>query len=101
MKGNKQVLLAAALGGIMMAGNAAADNSKTAAPSKGTPVMCHGVNGCKGQGTCHGKVSGCSGAQGCEMSISCAGKNECKDKGLIKMSSEKECKDKGGKVAKS
>lgn len=45
---------------------------------------CHGINSCKGHGSCSGKGHGC------------AGQNSCKGKGWIKIT-EKECNEKGGK----
>ena len=48
---------------------------------------CHGVNGCKGTGSCGGEGHGC------------AGKNACKGKGWVPMA-EKECKEKGGEFKK-
>lgn len=48
-------------------------------------VHCHGVNACKGKGSCKG------------ASNACAGKNGCKGKGWMEMT-EKECTAKGGQM---
>lgn len=93
MNDHKKLLLAAATIGLM-----GAAPMTFAADKEAQTVMCYGVNGCKGQGTCHGKVDACSGKEGCQASVSCKGTNSCKGKGFSKMS-KKECKDKGGKVA--
>ena len=78
-----------------------ADDAKKAAPAAATPeeqVMCYGVNSCKGQGACHGKVDSCSGKNNCSTEVSCAGHNACKGKGLQKMS-KKDCIAKKGTPA--
>ncbi len=58
-----------------------------AAPSGDDQVICDGVNGCKGQGTCAGKGH------------ACAGKNGCKGQGHMKTTAD-DCKAKGGKIVK-
>lgn len=92
MNDHKKLLLAAATVGLMGAAPMA-----MAAEKGAEKVMCYGVNGCKGQGVCHGKVDACSGKEGCQASVSCKGSNSCKGKGFVKLS-KKECTDKGGKV---
>lgn len=96
MKVDKNALLIGAISGLMMMSAYGSSDIKTAESSD--KVMCHGVNSCKGQGACAGKVDACSGKNGCNAEITCAGHNSCKGKGLIKLS-KKECLDKGGKVA--
>lgn len=94
MKVDRNTLLMGALSGMVLLGgcSAMADNKKA------DEVMCYGVNSCKGQGSCSGKVDSCSGKNGCNAEVTCAGHNSCKGKGLVKLS-KKECLDKGGKVA--
>jgi hypothetical protein len=101
MKFDNKTLAATALTGLLMTAGAMADTKKAAAAT--TPaaeeVLCYGVNSCKGQGSCHGKVDSCSGKNGCDTAVSCGGQNSCKGKGLVKLS-KKDCDAKGGKVAK-
>lgn len=101
MKFNNKTLVATALTGLLMSATAmAAESKKAAAPTAGADeVMCYGVNACKGQGSCHGKVDSCSGKNGCDAEVKCSGANSCKGKGLVKLS-KKDCVAKGGKVAK-
>jgi uncharacterized membrane protein len=84
MKPNsKNVLLAAAVAGLMMASHAvAADNN--AKTGEQTKVKCYGVNACKGHGACGGAGHGC------------AGKNACKGQGFIETTPD-DCKAQGGK----
>ena len=97
MKGEKNTLVLGALAGLMLlSGNVMAEADKKM--PKDDQVMCHGVNSCKGQGSCAGKVDSCSGKNGCNTEITCSGHNSCKGKGLKKVS-KKECADLGGKVA--
>jgi hypothetical protein len=79
----KGAMIAASVAGMFAMGASGAASAKEG----GDEVMCSGINGCKGQGACHGGGH------------SCAGKNGCKGQGLTK-TSEKDCKAKGGKVAK-
>ena len=84
---NKQVkgaLIAAAVAGLFMTGQAFAAEGEGGQPAK---VKCMGGNACKGKGACGG------------ADHSCAGQNSCKGKGWI-MSSEADCKAAGGKVTK-
>lgn len=76
----KGAMIAASVAGMFAAG-------ATGIPSAhaGEDVTCSGINGCKGQGSCHGGGH------------SCAGKNGCKGQGNIKTSKE-DCVAKGGKV---
>lgn len=77
----KELLLAAALTGLMSFGHA---EEKTTAPAaKEVTGECSGVNACKGTGECGGKGH------------ECAGKNECKGHGWVKKS-EKQCKEMKG-----
>ena len=92
---SKNVLLAAAFSGLLLGVSAHADQMPKAETQE---VMCYGVNSCKGQGSCAGKVDACDSKSGCETKITCAGHNECKGKGLVKMK-KKDCEMKGGKVA--
>lgn len=95
MKGDKGTLVLGAIAGLMLfSAQAQAESKNTASET----VMCHGVNSCKGQGACAGKVDACSGKNACNAEITCSGHNTCKGKGLIKLS-KKECLDKGGKIA--
>lgn len=94
MKANKSLLLAAAIGGLTLAGCSSSANST----SPNDKVMCYGVNGCKGHGDCAGKVDACDSKDGCQSKSSCHGKNSCKGKGFKKMT-RKECEAKGGKVS--
>ena len=59
----------------------------SAADKKSEEVNCHGINGCKGQSSCHGAGN------------SCAGKNGCKGQGNLKVT-KAECDAKGGKIVK-
>jgi hypothetical protein len=95
MKGEKNTLVMGALAGLILLGGQAFAETKPSADEK---VMCYGVNSCKGQGACAGKVDACSGKNNCSSEITCSGHNSCKGKGLVKLS-KKECADKGGKVA--
>lgn len=87
----KNLLLSAAVTGLMLGGSAlASDNAKPVADS----VHCQGINSCKGTGDCGGKTHGC------------AGSNACKGKGWKSMS-KKDCdaataalKSKKGKATK-
>ena len=98
MKMDKNALLMGALSGLVLLGSATATASETKKAEGTEEVMCHGVNSCKGHGTCAGKVDACSGKNGCNAEVSCSGKNSCKGKGLVKLS-KKDCLAKGGKVA--
>lgn len=100
MKISNKTLAVTALTGLLISATGMADSHKAAnASASGEEVLCYGVNSCKGQGTCHGKVDSCSGKNGCDTAVSCGGQNSCKGKGLIKLS-KKDCDAKGGKVAK-
>ena len=83
MKPTNALLLTAALGGLLLAANAHADETGGAAATTDTQGQCWGVNSCKGTGACAGKGH------------SCAGENACKGQGWLKMT-EKDCKEKGG-----
>jgi hypothetical protein len=105
MNGKQLLLMGAAMTGLsfsmqLHAQAGAKSKTTTPAPTNVAPdmVMCHGVNSCKGSGTCHGRVDSCNGATGCDAKMSCKGQNECKGKGLLKMTKE-ECEKKGGKIA--
>jgi hypothetical protein len=63
-------------------------------------VLCYGVNSCKAQGACGGKVDACSGKNACSTEVTCAGHNTCKGKGLVKLT-KKECLDKKGTIAQA
>jgi uncharacterized membrane protein len=80
----KNLLLSAAvagiIGGLAVSNNAEAKDAK----KKEKKIHCGGVNECKGKSECH------------TATTKCAGSNECKGKGWIAMT-EKACKDKGGK----
>ncbi len=85
MKDKKKLLVAAALGGLMLAATSmnvayAESGSADSGAAKGE---CHGVNSCKGTGACGGQGHGC------------AGKNACKGQGWIK-ATKAECDAKGG-----
>jgi uncharacterized membrane protein len=73
-------LFATACGGS----NAPAEDA--ASTSAGDTVKCMGIHACKGQSQC-----------GVPGGHSCAGLNDCKGKGWIKVS-EAECAEKGGTV---
>ncbi len=100
MKSEKTNVMMGALAGLLLLGGQAIAETKTApaAAQADEQVMCHGINSCKGQGSCHGKVDACSGKNNCSAELTCAGSNSCKGKGLIKVS-KKDCLAKGGKVA--
>ncbi len=88
MKKRNGVVLAAAVAGLFLAGQAMAQGSAApAAPAKAT-VKCKGINSCKGKGAC--KSAG----------NACAGKNGCGGKGWMNVGNEKECLDKKGTVVK-
>ena len=89
----KSVLLTAAMTGLL---TVTACSTPSKSVSADTVGMCYGVNACKAQGDCAGKVEGCDGKNGCESVSSCAGKNSCKGKGFKKLS-KKECDAKNGK----
>jgi hypothetical protein len=73
---SKNLLLSAAVTGLVMGGAALASSGDyKKAPES---VHCQEVNGCKGQGACGGATHGC------------AGQNACKGKGWLKLS-QKEC----------
>ncbi len=79
---NKQVLVAAAIAGLLGGSvlSHAADKPTKPMKNRGEATgECHGVNSCTGKGEC--------GGEGHE----CAGKNTCKGKGWIKKTA-KECK---------
>ena len=80
-KNSREMMLSAAVAGIVMAGLGASVPAQAKAKST---VDCMGVNSCKGK-------SACKGANGCK------GKNECKGQGMAKLSA-KACKAKGGHV---
>jgi len=82
VKPTNALLLTAALGGLLLASTAHADDMGGAATAE-PQGQCWGVNSCKGMGACAGKGH------------SCAGENACKGQGWLKMT-EKECKEKGG-----
>jgi hypothetical protein len=96
---NKALALSALLLGaasIASADDMAKKGAKTPAMPEDT-VLCYGVNSCKGQGACHGKVDTCAGKNNCSTEVSCAGKNDCKGKGMTK-TSKKDCLAKKGTV---
>lgn len=85
MNTQKNILLGAALAGLMLA-SPHADAKKSKATHKKVEVAmgeCHGVNSCKGHGECGG------------ADHACAGKNSCKGKGWIK-ASKADCEKQGG-----
>jgi hypothetical protein len=85
---NKQVkgaLIAAAVAGLFMTGQAVA--AEGGAAGEAAKVKCMGGNACKGKGACGG------------ADHSCAGQNSCKGKGWV-MTSEADCKAAGGTVTK-
>jgi hypothetical protein len=77
----KGAVIAASVAGMFAMGASGVASAKEG----GDDVMCSGINGCKGQGSCHGGGH------------SCAGMNGCKGQGNMKVS-KAECKAKGGKV---
>ena len=81
MPSQKQLLIGAALAGLLLA--SCAHNKASSSMASSQMGECHGVNSCKGMGECGGKGH------------MCAGKNSCKGKGWLKMS-KKECQEKGG-----
>jgi len=52
-------------------------------------VMCSGLNGCGGKGSC------------ASVENACKGQNSCKGKGWISVPSAKECTDQGGVVVEA
>jgi hypothetical protein len=76
----KGTMIAASVAGLFAMGASGVASAKS-----GDEVMCDGVNGCKGTGSCKGAGN------------ACAGQNGCKGQGHVKMSKD-ECKAKGGKV---
>jgi hypothetical protein len=95
MKLNNKALAITALTSLLVGTTAFAADPKPAADET---AMCYGVNGCKGQGACSGKVDSCNGKNGCNTEVTCAGHNACKGKGLVKLS-KKDCMAKKGTVA--
>ncbi|TGK17880.1 hypothetical protein EHO61_10440 [Leptospira fluminis] len=81
----KQLLIGAALTGLLSSGAIAEEKNKAGTEPTGE---CHGVNSCKGKGDCGGKGH------------SCAGKNSCKGKGWLSVS-QKECNAQKGTFKKS
>ncbi len=79
----KGALVAAAVAGLFVGGQAMA--GETGAAAEGAKVKCDGGNECKGKGACG------------TATHDCAGKNACKGKGWI-MTSAADCKAKGGTV---
>jgi hypothetical protein len=76
----KELLLAAALTGLMTVAHAEDKKAAPAVAKKEVKGECSGVNSCKGTGECGGKDH------------SCAGKNTCKGQGWV-TKTEKECKE--------
>lgn len=95
MNAKKSLLMGAAVAGLMISCNGGEHKMPE---TKAGEVMCYGVNSCKGQGACHGKVDACNGQNGCQSELKCAGQNSCKGKGFIKLT-KSDCEAKGGKVA--
>ena len=95
MNSKKSLLMGAAVAGLMISCTGTEEKMPEVSANE---VMCYGVNSCKGQGACHGKVDACNGKNGCQAETKCGGQNSCKGKGLIKLTKE-ECEAKGGKVA--
>ena len=80
----KGMMIAASVAGMFATGAA---RVASAADKKGDDVNCHGINGCKGQSSCHGGGN------------ACAGKNGCKGQGNT-VTSKDNCLAKGGKIVK-
>jgi hypothetical protein len=80
----KGALIAAAVAGLFLGGQALAAEGEAGAAAK---VKCAGGNECKGKSACGTKEH------------SCHGQNACKGKGWI-MTDEADCKAKGGTVDK-
>lgn len=97
MKFDKTLAITALSGLLMASAQLATAADKPAAEET---VQCYGVNACKGQGSCSGKVDSCNGKNSCSTEIHCAGHNSCKGKGLVKMS-KKDCLAKKGTVAQA
>lgn len=97
MKFDKTLVITAISGLLMATANIATAADQSAAEET---VQCYGVNSCKGQGTCSGKVDSCNGKNACNTEVSCAGHNACKGKGLIKLT-KKECLAKKGTIAQA
>ena len=87
---NKNIILTAAMAGLMLSACASTSTSDVPASAEGE---CHGVNSCKGKGECGGMMSMLSGGN------SCAGKNSCKGKGWVKLT-KSECDSKSGTFKK-
>ena len=79
----KGMLVATAAATLFLSGAVSARAAEEKAG--GDQVVCEGINGCKGQGSCAG------------AGHSCAGKNACKGQGHTKASAA-DCMAKGGKV---
>jgi uncharacterized membrane protein len=88
----KQLLLGAAMAGILSIGTfGRADEAKPAAPKgkkKAEKVHCYGVNKCAGKGKC--ATAGLN---------ECAGKNSCKGKGYLELTKGMCSKKKGSTEA--
>ena len=80
----KGMMIAASVAGMFATGAA---RVASAADKKGEEVTCAGINGCKGQSSCHGAGN------------ACAGKNGCKGQGNT-VTSKDDCLAKGGKIVK-
>ena len=75
--------LAASAFALVMSGAAVAP---AYADDSNLPVICGGVNACKGQSECHSYTN------------SCKGTNACKGQGWLKMASPEKCRAAGGTV---
>ena len=82
----KGLALAGAVGALLAAAVARAEDKAPAKEKEGGAVRCAGVNACKGQGACASATNGCAGSNG------------CKGKGWVTEKTAKACTDKGGKV---
>lgn len=76
-------LLATAVAGMFLAGNAFAAGGDHGHTKEAKTVKCWGANACKGHGACKTSENACSG------------KNGCKGKSWTNLT-EEECKAKGG-----
>ncbi len=83
-KRTTQVLLGAAMAGMIGAGSMMTSTPALAKEKNAGKVHCYGANACSGKGACATPGQN-----------ECKGKNSCKGKGFMEMS-KAQCKKKGG-----
>ncbi|MDA0738615.1 MAG: hypothetical protein O2999_01470 [Nitrospirae bacterium] len=87
MISKKSLLVTTALSSLLLASTAYAGAGHEGGHSDSAAGQCHGVNACKGHGSCQG------------VGHECKGKNSCEGKGWLKMTKDMCEKIKDGKWA--